>query len=145
MSTSTAETVTRKLGGQLVLGTDVHSQADLARAVQNRLPLSALKGLAQAGLSEQEIERFVIPQRTRRHRAIRHQPLTVDESDRAVRLLRVQTLAEDTFGDAEKAARWLRRPLIELGNEAPLTIARTEAGARVIETILGKIAWGAAA
>jgi putative toxin-antitoxin system antitoxin component (TIGR02293 family) len=105
----------------------------------------ALKGLTQAGLSEQEIERFVIPQRTRRHRADKNQPLTVDESDRAVRLLRVQTLAEGTFGDKEKANRWLRRPLTELHGESPLVVAQTEAGARVIETILGKIAWGSAA
>jgi putative toxin-antitoxin system antitoxin component (TIGR02293 family) len=107
--------------------------------------LAALKGLALAGLSEQEIERFVIPQRTRRHRAERNERLTVEESDRAVRLLRVQTLAEETFGSHERANRWLRRSLTELDGEAPLVIAQTEAGARVIETILGKIAWGVAA
>jgi putative toxin-antitoxin system antitoxin component (TIGR02293 family) len=135
--------IARKLGGKAVLGIAIHSQADLALAVQKRLPLSALKGLVQAGLTEQEIERFVIPPRTRRHRAERRQPLTVDESDRAVRLLRIQTLAEETFGDTDKAGRWLRRPLAELRGEAPLVIAQTEAGVRVIETILGKIAWGA--
>ena len=70
------EEVVRKLGGPSVLG-QVRSQADLASAVRKRLPLSALKGLASAGLSEQEIERFVIPSRTRRHRLARKQPLTV--------------------------------------------------------------------
>jgi putative toxin-antitoxin system antitoxin component (TIGR02293 family) len=113
--------------------------------VRNRLPLAALKRLAQAGLTEAEIERLVIPQRTRRHRAEKKQPLTVEESDRAVRLLRVQTLAEETFGDKGKAGVWLRRPLIELNRESPLDIAQTEAGARLIETLLAKIAWGAAA
>ena len=145
MSVAVVEEVARKLGGRLVLGADIRSQADLALAVRNRLPLNALKGLAQAGLTDQEIEKFVIPQRTRRHRADRNQPLTVDESDRAVRLLRIQTLAEDTFGDTDKSHRWLRRPLTELGGEEPLVVAQTEAGARVVETILGKIAWGAAA
>ena len=145
MSSRTIETVARKLGGQAVLGGEVRSQADLALAVRNRLPLAALKGMARAGLSEQEIDRFVIPPRTRRHRAEKNQPLTVEESDRAVRLLRIQTLAEETFGDDEKANMWLRRPLRELRDEAPLTVAQTEAGARVIETVLGKIAWGAAA
>jgi putative toxin-antitoxin system antitoxin component (TIGR02293 family) len=86
-----------------------------------------------------------MPQRIRRRRAERKQPFTVEESDRAVRLLRVQTLAEETFGDHEKANRWLRRVLTELDGETPLVIAQTEAGARVIETILGKIAWGAPA
>lgn len=145
MSIAVVEEVARKLGGLSVLGAIIRNQADLALAVRNRLPLSALKGLAQAGLSEHEIESFVIPQRTRRHRAEKNQPLTIDESDRAVRLLRIQTLTEETFGDKEKAHRWLRRPLTELGGETPLIVAQTEAGARVIETILGKIAWGAAA
>ncbi|HLI14285.1 MAG TPA: antitoxin Xre/MbcA/ParS toxin-binding domain-containing protein [Alphaproteobacteria bacterium] len=145
MSVVIVEEVARKLGGATVLGRVIRSQADLAEAVRKRLPLAALKGLSLAGLSEQEIERLVIPQRTRRHRAERKQPLTVDESDRAVRLLRVQTLAEETFGDREKANRWLRRPLTELDGEAPLVVAQTEAGARVVEAILGKIAWGAAA
>jgi putative toxin-antitoxin system antitoxin component (TIGR02293 family) len=145
MTVALAEAVARKLGGRPVLGTEVRSQADLATAVRNRLPLNALRGLSEAGLSDQEIEKFVIPQRTRRHRADKNQPLTIDESDRAVRILRVQTLAEETFGDTAKANRWLRRPLTELAHEAPLVVAQTEAGARVIETILGKIAWGSAA
>jgi uncharacterized protein (DUF2384 family) len=48
-------------------------------------------------------------------------------------------------GANDKASLWLRRPLSELSGEAPLVMAQTEAGARVIETILGKTAWGAAA
>jgi putative toxin-antitoxin system antitoxin component (TIGR02293 family) len=145
MSVAVAEEVARKLGGDAVLGTSVRSQADLALAVRNRLPLATLEGLVAAGVSAQEIDKFVIPQRTRRHRAERNQPLTVDESDRAVRLLRVQTIAEETFDNREKANQWLRRALMELDGETPFVVAQTEAGARVVETILGKIAWGAAA
>jgi putative toxin-antitoxin system antitoxin component (TIGR02293 family) len=139
------EEVARKLGGRSVLGRNVVSLVDLALAVSHRLPLVSLRGLAEAGFTEREIERFVIPQRTRRHRANQNQPLTIEESDRAVRLLRVQTVAEDAFGSKEKAHTWLRRPLAELSGTTPLDIAQTEAGARVIETILAKIAWGAAA
>jgi putative toxin-antitoxin system antitoxin component (TIGR02293 family) len=139
------EEVARKLGGKAVLGRNVRSQADLALLVAHRLPLVALKGLVRSGFGEQEIERFVIPQRTRRHRAGKQQPLTVEESDRAVRLLRIQTIAEETFGSKEKAGIWLRRPLAELDGETPLEIVQTETGARLIETILAKIAWGAAA
>jgi putative toxin-antitoxin system antitoxin component (TIGR02293 family) len=145
MSAEVIEDVARKLGGASVLGTEVHSQADLALIVSRRLPLAALKGLSKAGISDREIELYVIPQRTRRHRAERAQPLTVEESDRAVRLLRIQSVAEGTFGGAEKANAWLRKSLAELDGETPLSVAQTEAGARVIENILGKIAWGAAA
>lgn len=84
------------------------------------LVVAALRGLTQAGFSELEIKKYVIPQRTRRNRADKNQTLTVEESDRAVRLLRVQTLAEVSFADKEKANRWLRRALTELGGEAPL-------------------------
>lgn len=135
----------RKLGGAAVLGGAVRSQTDLALAVQRRLPLETLKGLSQAGLSDKEIERFVIPQRTRRHRQEKNQRLTIDESDRAVRLVRIQTITEETFGDHAKASTWLRKPLAALAGETPLDIAQTESGARVIETMLAKIAWGAAA
>ena len=142
---SIAEEVAHKLGGVSTLGLDVRSQADLVVVVHNLLPLVALKRLAETGFTEPEIERFVIPQRTRRHRTERNQPLTVEESDRTVRLLRIQTLAEETFGNKDKAAAWLRRPLSELGGEAPLAVAQTETGARLIETLLAKISWGAAA
>ena len=40
MSLPLAEEVARKLGGQPILGTEVRSQADLALAVRNRLPLA---------------------------------------------------------------------------------------------------------
>ena len=124
LPTPIVEEVARKLGGPAVLGAVVRSQADLAHIVRNRLPLAALKGLSHAGLTEQEIELFVIPQRTRRHRADKKQPLTVEESDRAVRLLRTQSLAEETFGDKDKANSWLRRPLTELAHETPLAVAQ---------------------
>jgi len=58
MSIAMIEEVARKLGGKTVLGVLVGSQADLALAVRNRLPLAALKRLVLAGLKEQEIERF---------------------------------------------------------------------------------------
>lgn len=95
--------VIRKLGGESALGRDVRSQADLALAVYRRLPLLVLKGMAQAGFTKQEIERFFIPGRTRRDRADRKQRLTIEESDRVVRLLRIQSVAEDTFVNKEKA------------------------------------------
>ncbi|MBV8963449.1 MAG: DUF2384 domain-containing protein [Hyphomicrobiales bacterium] len=145
MAVPLVEKVARKLGGREVLGAPIRSQADLSLAVRKRLPVAALDAARRAGISEQEIGTFVIPHRTRRHRLAKNQRLTVEESDRMVRLLRVQTLAEESFEDKSKANRWLRRSLTELGGETPLDVAATEAGARVIEAVLGKIAWGAPA
>jgi putative toxin-antitoxin system antitoxin component (TIGR02293 family) len=139
------DTVFRKLGGRRGLGGDVASEADLARVVARRIPLRVLSHVKRSGFSEREIERFIIPARTRRHREVRKEPLTVDESDRLVRLTRIQAIAEDVFGDVEKANRWLREALGILGGKPPLEVARTDSGARVVEQILAKIDWGAAA
>jgi putative toxin-antitoxin system antitoxin component (TIGR02293 family) len=99
----------------------------------------------RAGFSKQEIERFIIPGRTLRHRKSKKEHLSTEESDRGVRLARIQALAEDIFGDTAKASRWLREPLGILDDKSPLELARTESGARLIEQILAKIDWGAAA
>ncbi len=128
-----------------MLGREIASDADLVAAIVSGIPLGALHAVRQAGFSDREIERFVIPSRTRRHREVRKEPLTVDESDRLVRMARIQALAEDVFDDAAKANKWLRQELSVLDGRAPLELARTEAGARIVEQILGKIAWGAAA
>ena len=139
------ETVFRKLGGREVLGQKVSSEADLARLVHRRIPLRALIYVKRGGFSDQEIGRLIIPERTQRHRKAKRQPLTIEESDRVVRLTRIQALTENVFGDVQKANRWLRENLAILDGRAPLEVARTESGARVIEQILGKIDWGAAA
>jgi putative toxin-antitoxin system antitoxin component (TIGR02293 family) len=75
----------------------------------------------------------------------RNEPLTVDESDRLLRLTRIQALAEDVFGEAEKANTWLREGLGILDGKSPLEIAQAEPGARVVGQILAKIDWGAPA
>jgi putative toxin-antitoxin system antitoxin component (TIGR02293 family) len=137
--------VYQKLGGRPALGEEIASEADLARVVARRIPLRALTHFTRSGFSEQEVAEYVIPPRTRRHRKVRREPLTVDESDRLVRLMRVQVMAEDVFADADKANRWLRQPLGILDGRSPLEVARTDSGARLIEQILAKIDWGAAA
>ena len=139
------ESVYQKLGGRSVLGEDVASDADLARLVNHRIPLRVLMCIKRIGFSDQEIWRYIIPARTQRHRKARRERLTVEESDRLVRLTRIQALAEDVLGDAEKANRWLREALRVLDDKMPLDVAQTDSGARVVEQILAKIDWGAAA
>ena len=140
-----AATVYRKLGGRQVLGEEVTSDADLARLVQRRISLRALAHIKRGGFSDREIGEFIIPERTQRHRKAQRKPLSIEESDRLVRMTRIQALAEDVFGEAKNANRWLREGLGILGGKSPLEVARTDAGARVVEQLLAKIDWGAAA
>jgi putative toxin-antitoxin system antitoxin component (TIGR02293 family) len=139
------ESVYQKLGGRPMLGEEVVSDADLARLVRRRIPLRVLTCIKRIGFSDQEIWQYIIPARTQRHRKARKERLTIDESDRLVRLTRIQALAEEVFGDMEKANRWLRERLGILDDKTPLEIAQTDSGARVVEQLLAKIDWGAAA
>ena len=139
------ESVFRKLGGQRALGAEVSSEADLARIVDRGIRVGVLTHVLRAGFSKQEIERFVIPARTWRYRKTKKARLSTEEADRVVRLARIQAVAEDVFADVVKANRWLREGLGVLDGKSPLAVARTESGARLIEQILAKIDWGAAA
>lgn len=144
-TSKTVLNVARKLGGKGVLGFDVDSDADLARAVERRISTKAIDLLKKTGISDDEIGKLIIPRRTLTHRREKKQSLTVEESDRAVRVARVLTLAEQTFGTPEKAGKWLRQRLTALDGRPPLDLVRTEAGARIVENLLARIAWGAAA
>ncbi|MGH9525263.1 MAG: type II RES/Xre toxin-antitoxin system antitoxin, partial [Terriglobales bacterium] len=64
------------------------------------------------------------------------------ESDRLYRLARTVALAKHYVGDEESALRWLKRPNRALGGRTPLALVDTELGARSVENILGRIAYG---
>jgi putative toxin-antitoxin system antitoxin component (TIGR02293 family) len=79
------------------------------------------------------------------HRKSRGEFLTHEESDRAVRLARVISLAEEIFGEEAKAGRWLRKPKARFSGRAPLELLRTDAGARLVEEMLLQLDYGFAA
>jgi putative toxin-antitoxin system antitoxin component (TIGR02293 family) len=64
------------------------------------------------------------------------------ESDRLYRLARIIALARESLGEDEVAARWLKRPNRALGGVAPVAAIDTEPGARQVENVLGRIAYG---
>jgi putative toxin-antitoxin system antitoxin component (TIGR02293 family) len=113
-----------------------------ARAPAVRATPNALRALETHGYSEDEIFALVVPRRTFARRLKRHEPLTVEETDRAIRLARVAELAERIFGDKEKAHRWLRKPKLALDRATPLTYLASEGGARVVEDMLWRIDYG---
>jgi len=64
------------------------------------------------------------------------------ESDRLYRLARIVALAKRYLGEDQTAKRWLRRPNRALGGRTPLQLIDTEPGARAVENVLGRIAYG---
>jgi putative toxin-antitoxin system antitoxin component (TIGR02293 family) len=105
-----------------------------------QMETSALKALR--GFSDEEIYSLVVPKRTLARRTAEKQPLSAEETDRAVRLARVGKMAEQVFGSVEKAHRWLRKPKPSLDGETPLNYLASETGARVVEEMLTRIDHG---
>jgi len=120
----------------------LRSDRDLARLVDERLPVASLESLSHHGISDEEIYRFILPRRTLAHRKTRRESLTHEESDRAVRMARITAIAEEVFGDDAKASRWLRKPKMRFDGRSPLEMLRTEAGARLVEEMLLQISYG---
>ena len=102
----------------------------------------ALAGLANRGYSEQEIFELVVPKRTLARRLAANDLLTIEETDKALRLERVAALAERVFGDPAKAHRWLRKPKDRLGGDTPMAFLASESGARILEEMLLQIQHG---
>ena len=131
----------RRMERKLGTGT-LTSDSDLARLVEERLPLLSIESLTSHGLSDEEIYTYIVPRRTLVHRKSKREPLTHDESDRAVRIARITSLAEEVFGDDAKAGRWLRKIKERFDGRTPLEVSRTEAGARLVEEMLLQLDYG---
>ena len=145
VSRSLGEAAAALLGGVTGIGSVVHSDADMAGAVASGFRVAVIEALKENGLTEAEVGSLIIKPRTLSHRRANGGRLTVDESDRAARVARGLALAERTFASREKASRWLHRNLGALGGRTPMELIRTDAGARVVESLLARISWGAAA
>jgi putative toxin-antitoxin system antitoxin component (TIGR02293 family) len=141
---TSAAAIAEVLGGRKVLGKTVKKPGDLAELVRKGLPVSSVKVLAErldvgsTALSQ----KLGIPQRTLTRRLSQRSRLTAAESDRTVRLARVYASAIEMIGDEEKAVEWLRTPNRALGGQRPLDQLDTDVGAREVEDILGRIAYG---
>jgi putative toxin-antitoxin system antitoxin component (TIGR02293 family) len=71
------------------------------------------------------------------------QPLDTGCGDRVLRFARLYRLAVELHdGDEEAARDWLRKPARALDGETPLDHAGTEAGAREVENLIGRLEHG---
>lgn len=137
--TISAERVARILGGRATLGTDVRSLQDLRHTVEHGLSVQALDTVARrvAGNDRDaaEIKYRIVPKTT----LARRTRLTLEESERLERLARITALAEDVWEDPALAYEFLHSVQPQLGDERPIDLARSDLGAREIETLLLKL------
>jgi putative toxin-antitoxin system antitoxin component (TIGR02293 family) len=110
---------------------------NLATSVEQGLPTENLNLLREKGLTFAEMATVIAP-RTLKHRKARGENLSSAETERAVRVASIIALAEKVFGNPVKAMAWLRGEDDRLNDRTPMSMLKTEAGARLVESML----WG---
>jgi putative toxin-antitoxin system antitoxin component (TIGR02293 family) len=128
----------QQIGKWLGVGTPGTEQ-ELLEIVEHQLPTSSINRLLALGITRAEVDALVIPLRTLQHRRSRREKLTMDESDRVLRMMRLLSQAESVYGSRERALAWLRRPSPRVGKRAPLELLKTDAGSRIVEELLVQI------
>ena len=121
----------------------VPTSAELRARIKQGLPYRSLESLrARLQLSAPEAATVLhMPARTLARRR-QTKKLDPDESDRLYRIARVAGQAVSVFGAEDRATTWLRRPNRALNGELPIHLLDTEAGARQVEDLLGRIEHG---
>jgi putative toxin-antitoxin system antitoxin component (TIGR02293 family) len=108
--------------------------------VEAGVPVPMLaKFVEESGLRFSDLYEVVIPARTLKHRKARQENLTVDESDKFARLVRIYDETVKVFGTTEKAIRWLTKPKHRFAERTPIQMLRTEIGSRMVEEMLVQI------
>lgn len=141
--TNELQAVIQGLGGKGVLGRALSSEREMREAIKEGFPPRVVEQLMQAsGLTLKELATALdlSPRSLQRRR--RSGRLARYESDRLYRLARIVALATEFLGGRERAVHWLKRSNRALGGVSPVAALDTELGARQVENILGRIAYG---
>lgn len=131
----------------LGLGHPLPAPMSLVDQIADGLPVRVLESLSRriaprdAGFKYQLVAKATLARR----KEARPPRLSADESERLVRLANVWGMAERVWGGAEAARRFMFEPHALLDGRSPLDLTvKSEMGARVVEDVLGGLAYGSA-
>lgn len=140
---STIDGMVHLMGGLKLFKKPVKRDADMENAVISGLPAVAVRRLAEStGTTLRELQEIThIDKSTFSRRVKQRALLKADESDRVARVARVAALAIEVLGH-DAGLQWLRERNRALGDRIPLGMLGTDAGARQVEQIIGRIEHG---
>lgn len=140
---STLEGMVRLMGGRKLLAKPVRRDADLERLVNVGLPAAVVRHLAEStGTSLRLLQEITHIDRSTFSRRLKQRALLkVSESDRVARVARIAALAVEALGRND-GLQWLRESNAALGGRIPFELLGTDAGARQVEQIIGRIEHG---
>ena len=117
--------------------------AHTIQAIRDGLPLRELLDLQEAlDVPLEALAARIGISKATLHRRKQEGVLTAAESDRVLRFARLIGQASAVFGGPDAARQWLNAPQRGLAGVVPLDYAETEAGAREVERLLGRIEHG---
>jgi putative toxin-antitoxin system antitoxin component (TIGR02293 family) len=131
--------------GLLGIEASGNQTVSLPDAVEHGLPFGAVEHLAdELNLSPAVLgEKYLGITRPTLSRRRKSGLLNLSESDATVRYARLLKQATELMeGDESAALQWLNTPLAILQGRAPMVHARTEAGAREIDLLVGRLEHG---
>ena len=121
-----------------MLKVPLKTSVDIVRLTRKGIDPDAVGELVKQGFTKSEID-WIVPARTLTHRRQKRERLTSEESGRWFRAAKLQTLAKEVFGDDDKALLWLHKPRKVFDNLSAMELMKTEAGAQLVEEVLGQL------
>lgn len=119
---------TRSLSDVIRSGIPTANALKFIESTSSVVPFSTL--LRTAGISQRTLERRV------------GKRLRPDQSDRLFRIARVIDFAEESIGTRAQALEWLNMPNQAMHGARPIEELDTDAGAKRVETALGRLREG---
>ena len=119
---------------------------DLISQIETGLPVSSLDRLSGAIAPRDPSFKFRIVPRATYMRRKKSRRLSAAESAEVARLARIWSFAKEVWGSEEEARAFMFRSHLLLEDRRPIDVAiGSEMGARLVEDVLGRLAYGSAA
>jgi len=127
-----------------ILKINVTSYSDCDQLIREGIPWESVSEVKKSlKLKDEEVARILdMSERTLSRLRRSKKRLSASAGDRLYRLIRIFSLAREVFEDDKAARDWLQQPQVGLGGRIPLDFIRTEAGAREVEDLLGRMEYG---
>ncbi len=147
MSTATARITPRRRRSATARAMDrvgemvdmpLKTPVDVVRLTREGVKPAVVDELVKQGFSRAEVS-WIVPARTLAHRRQKKERLTTEESGRWLRAAKLQALAREVLGDDDRALQWLHKPRRAFDNLNAMELMKTEAGAQLVEEMLGQL------
>ncbi len=127
-----------------ILNSTITSYSDCDSIIREGIPWESVSSIkVELHLTDEELAGILdMNPRTLSRLRCSKKSLSTSAGDRLFRLIRIYALAREVFENKDGARDWLHKPQVGLGSRIPLDFIRTEAGAREVEDLLGRIEHG---